>query len=68
MSDPTYRDSDPAPSPWPPTPSWGFGAVTVAIMLLAVFLVWLSNWLEVEKIRKAKTSSQTSATAPARNP
>jgi hypothetical protein len=56
-------------SPWPPTPNWAFAAVCVGIMLLAVFLVWLSNWREVQKIRSTATpSSQTSATAPARNP
>jgi hypothetical protein len=64
------RESDPAPSPWPPTPSWGFAAFTVAVMLLAVFLVWLSNWLEVRKIREreAKASSPAAATTSARNP
>jgi hypothetical protein len=56
-------------NPWPPTPSWGYAAFTVAAMLLAVFLVWLSNWLEVRQIRlNATPSSQTSATTTDRNP
>ena len=46
-----------------------FAHVRVGIMLLAVFLVWVSNWREVQKIRSTATpSSQTSETAPARNP
>jgi hypothetical protein len=53
-------------SPWPERPSWGFAAFTIAVMLLAVFLVWLSNWSEVREIRKGRTGepSRTSERRP----
>ena len=65
-------DSDPnlPPNPWPSPPNWRFAAFCIVVMMLAVFLVWLVNWLEVREIRQrnANSSSPAAATAPARNP
>jgi hypothetical protein len=49
--------AEPSNQPWPDRPSWLFAAVTILIMAIAVLLVWVSNYLEVRRIRQSQPHS-----------